>query len=204
MKTDTSAIRHAGEFGDVQLSAQDNFADSTLVARSLKGDHGAFELLVRRHQAALFRRARWMGLDADTAADMVQDALVKAYQNLRSCRDSSRFGYWVGRILRNRVLDFLKSAERRGVPLPFSLPADSGDPELEQTRTTLRSQLQVALALLPDEQREAFLMKHAEGCSYEEMAELTETSVSAMKMRVHRARETLKAHLSAAAVSDEM
>jgi RNA polymerase sigma-70 factor (ECF subfamily) len=202
MMSDVTAIRHAAE--NTQEGAQGDLSDATLVARVLKGDHGAFDLLVQRHQAALFRRACWMGMDADTAADMVQDTLVKAYQSLRTCRDASRFGYWAGRILRNRILDFLKSAERRGVSLPFSLPANSGDPELEQARMKLRSLLQDALALLPDEQREAFLMKHAEGCSYEEMSELAETSVSAMKMRVHRARETLRAHLRGTAFDDEM
>jgi RNA polymerase sigma-70 factor, ECF subfamily len=166
--------------------------DEALVARVLEGDRGAFELLIRKHQGPLFRRARWMGLDADTAADMVQDTLIKAYTNLASCRDPNRFGYWVGQILRNRILDFLKSADRRNIPLSFSLPATCGDPEVEEARSTLRTLLQQALATLAPEQREAFLMKHGEGFSYEEMAELAETSVSAMKMRVHRARETLR------------
>jgi RNA polymerase sigma-70 factor, ECF subfamily len=198
------AIGHTSELADAQPRKHEDLSDATLVACALKGDPDAFELLVQRHQAALFRRALWMGLDTDTAADMVQDTLVKAYQSLRSCRDPSRFGYWASRILRNRILDFLKSAERRGVPLSFSLPADSGNPELEQARTKLRSLLKAAFALLPYEQREAFLLKHVEGHSYEEMAEMAETSVSAMKMRVHRARETLKAHLTPTAFDDEM
>lgn len=202
MKTEMAGMPNA-ESGDFQPEATDEVPDAVLVARTLKKDNGAFEVLVRRHQAAFFRRARWMGLDADTAADMVQDALVKAYQNLKSCRDASRFGYWAGRILRNRILDFLKSADRRGVSLSFSFPETSGAREGKLSEALLRSLLQEALASLPDEQREAFLMKHAEGCSYEEMAELTGTSVSAMKMRVLRARETLKAHLSSAGLEEE-
>ena len=61
-----------------------------------------------------------------------------------------------------------------------------------------------ALTLLPQEQREAFLMKHAEGLSYDEMAELTNASVSAMKMRVHRATELLREQLRPVASSLEM
>ncbi len=99
-------------------------SDAALVARVRTGDRAAFEILVRRHQAFLFRRARWMGLDADTAADMVQDALVKAYENLASCREPNRFGFWVGQIVRNRCLDFLKSAARRSLPLPVYLAVD--------------------------------------------------------------------------------
>jgi RNA polymerase sigma-70 factor, ECF subfamily len=195
MKTETIAMRQAvDESRATQCGPSAEVLDATLVTRVLEGDRGAFELLIRRHQASLFRRARWMGLDADTAADMVQDTLVKAYTNLGSCQDPNRFSSWVGRILRNRILDFLKSADRRSIPLSPSFPTTSGDPEVEAARSTLRNLLQEALATLPADQREAFLMKHGEGFSYEEMAEYAETSVSAMKMRVHRARETLRDH----------
>lgn len=180
---------------DIDAGAAGEIPDSVLVARVLLGDRAAFELLVRRHQASLYRHARAMGLDADMAAEMVQGALVKAYESLGSCRDRDRFGVWAARILRNRCLDFLKSSARRWVPLPATLPASGGNPELEEERRALRRRLNEALEALPADQREAFLMKHGEGRSYDEMAELTGTSVSAMKMRVHRAREALRSHL---------
>ena len=107
----------AAELGNA-CAADGEISDAVLVARVLDGNQSAYEILVRRHQAALFRRARWMGVDADTAADMVQDSLIKAYENLRTCREPNRFGFWVGQIVRNRCLDFLKSAPRRSVPLP--------------------------------------------------------------------------------------
>ncbi len=174
----------------------DEIPDEVLVERVLGGDTGAFEHLIRRHQDRLFRRARWMGLDADTSADMVQDALVKVYENLGSCRNPGQFRSWVGQILRNRCLDFLKSAARRSVPLPFTLPAD-GDPQGDAEQNALRSRLNEALAALPEEQRDAFLMKHAEDLPYEEMSAITGISVSALKMRVYRARETLQVYLGA-------
>jgi RNA polymerase sigma-70 factor (ECF subfamily) len=186
---DTAELRNA-------CAAHGEISDAVLVARVLDGNQGAYEILVRKHQAALFRRARWMGVDADTAADMVQESLIKAYENLRTCREPNRFGFWVGQIVRNRCLDFLKSAPRRSVPLPLFLSANNGNPEVEAQRSTLRRHLNIALGLLPDEQREAFLMKHAEGLSYDEMAELADASVSAMKMRVHRAIEALRDQLS--------
>ena len=193
MKTVAQAA--AIERGALRLNAGSEVTDAILVAKVLNGDGAAFEVLVLRHQAALFRRARWMGLEEDIAADMVQDALIKAYQNLSNCRDPDRFYAWVGQILRNSCLDFLKSAARRGVALPVSLPAESGNPEQQHEQSTLREQLKQALATLPVEHREAFLMKHGEDLSYEEMAELTGASISAMKMRVHRARELLRAQL---------
>ena len=140
-------------------------------------------------------------MDPDTAADLVQDSLVTAYERLGSCRSPERFGIWVGRILRNRCLDHLKSAARRGLPLHPFLPDSGRGPDGDAEGNALRRQLNEALATLPAEQREAFLMKHGEGRSYDEMADLAEASVSAMKMRVHRAREALQAHLEARGVS---
>src|SRR5262245_29302479 len=125
----TGAQVAAIERGALRLHTDSEVTDAMLVAKVLNGDRAAFELLVRRHQAALFRRARWMGLEDDIAADMVQDALIKAYENLSNCRDPNRFYAWAGQILRNKCLDFLKSAARRGVALPVSLPAKSGNPE---------------------------------------------------------------------------
>ena len=194
MKIETLITENAAAESE-NWQASIEISDGALVACAAKGNRGAFEILVRRHQASLFRRARWMGLDADNAADTVQDALIKAYESLRSCREPDRFGSWVGQILRNRCLDFLKSPARRTAPLPYFLAANHGDPEREAQRSSLRSRLTAALAVLPPEQREAFLMKHGEGLTYEEMAKLTNASVSAMKMRVHRATEALRDQL---------
>jgi RNA polymerase sigma-70 factor (ECF subfamily) len=181
---------------ECEHSASDpQISDATLVAGVLAGDRDAFEILVRRHQPFLFRRARWMGLDADTAADVVQETFIKAYQSLARCREPGRFGFWTGQMLRNRCLDLLKSAARRCEPLPPVLIANGSNPEDEAQRSGLRDQLNVALEMLPEEQREAFLMKHGEGLSYDEMAEVVGSSVSAMKMRVHRATEALREQL---------
>jgi RNA polymerase sigma-70 factor (ECF subfamily) len=191
----TAPQEGAFEWNERQVDADSKPTDAALVARVLKGDQTGFELLVRRHQAAMYRRARWMGLEPDIAGDMVQDAFVKAYENLKDCRDPNRFHVWAGRILRNRCLDFFKSAERRGVPLSPTLPADTGNPETEHEHHSLGEHLRQALAILPQEQREAFLMKHAEELSYEEMAQIAGASISAMKMRVLRARECLRTEL---------
>ena len=168
-------------------------SDTELVGDVLAGREDRYAVLVARHQAQLYRHARGMGLDGDTAEDMVQDALVRAYTRLDECKDPERFGLWVGRILRNRCLDYLKSAgARKRNPLKPDLPAEGGDPERHHEVGELQEVLEEALEALPEEQREAFALKHVDGRSYEEMAELAEASVSAMKMRVHRAREALR------------
>ena len=175
--------------------------DARLVERVLAGATEHYALLVRRHQDSLYRQARSLDLEEDTAADMVQDALVKAYERLSTCRDPARFRVWVGRILRNRCLDHLKSAPRqRDLPLSPELPDGEETPDRDFERGAVGEALRSALATLPPDQREAFLLKHAEGRSYEEIAEITGTSVSALKMRVHRARDRLQEALAAEGV----
>ena len=173
-------------------------SDADAVARVLDGDKQQFEHLVRRYQHALYRHAVSIVLDHDTAADMVQDAFVRAYLNLRECRDTSRFRAWLFRTLRNRCFDHLKAASRRNVPLddvePIALDEADGPSALAERGET-RAAIRRALAKLPPVLREAFVMHYVDGMSYETMAELLGASVSAIKMRALRAREALSSAL---------
>ena len=170
--------------------------DGALVRRVLDGDRRAYEHLVRRHQGALYRHARGMGLDPDTAEDMVQETLVRAYASLPECRDGAAFRAWAFRILRNRCLDHFKNIRRRDVPLELASP-DGAEGFGEVPSTELRHELDDALGRLSPLLREAFLLKHEGGYSYDELAEIADTSPSAVKMRVHRAREELRDLLEA-------
>jgi RNA polymerase sigma-70 factor (ECF subfamily) len=167
--------------------------DATVVARVLAGDTQQFEQLVTRYQRALYRHAVSMVFDPDAAADMVQDTFVRAYTNLASCREHAHFRSWLFQTLRNRCLDYLKQARRKNVRLDDAGPiADGGEgPGDSVERRRLRQEIVRALATLPGAQREAFLMHYVEGISYETMATLLGASVSALKMRVLRAREAL-------------
>jgi RNA polymerase sigma-70 factor, ECF subfamily len=170
--------------------------DAEVVARIVAGEREAYEFLVRRYQEPLFRFALGMTGSPDAAADLVQDTLVKGFTSLKACREPRRFGAWIHRILRNRCLDYLKR-NRRHVPVEraalVSAPEIGAD--LEVHRDEIRTALFAALTELPDAQREAFLLKHLEERSYEEMADQLGASVSALKMRVKRAREALQAVL---------
>ena len=166
--------------------------DATLVAQVLEGDREAYSFLVRRHQDELYRYARNLRIDHDAASDLVQDAFVTAYTRLGQCADPARFRFWLFRILRNRCLDFLRDIRRRSVPLEDVTLVTRDSPADSLSDSELRRTIQRALDTLSPDLREAFLMKHHEGRSYQEMAELTEASVPAMKMRVHRARESLR------------
>jgi RNA polymerase sigma-70 factor (ECF subfamily) len=97
------------------------------------------------------------------------------------------------RIVANGCKDWLKNIRRTHLSYEEDdQPSGYENPEEELDRGELRGDLDEALSSLPASLREAFVMKHVEGRSYEEMAELLETSVGALKMRVHRAREALQ------------
>ena len=180
------------------LAPLDGADDAVVIGRVLAGDRQQFAHLVQRYQGALYRHAVAMVLDHDVAADMVQDSFIRAYTQLASCRDRSRFRAWIFQTLRNRCLDHLKEARRRSVPIEDADPLlDSGDDPSEAVeRARLRADLEQALASLPPAQREAFVMHYVEGLPYETMAEVLDASVSALKMRVLRAREALGAALA--------
>jgi RNA polymerase sigma-70 factor (ECF subfamily) len=180
--------------------------DAMVIARVLGGEKQQFEHLVRRYQQMLYRHALTMVLDHDAAADMVQDTFVRAYLNLRQCRDHARFRAWLFQTLRNRCLDHLKDASRRNVRLDDvaePLVDDADGPGAIAARNETRTRIRRALARLSPALREAFVMHYVDGMPYETMAELLDASVSALKMRTLRAREALSSVLKQADVTGD-
>ena len=171
----------------------DAVSDEDVIARVLAGDKQQYELVVSRYQQAMYRHAVSIVLDHDVAADMVQDAFVRAYLNLRECRDRTRFRAWLFRTLRNRCFDYLKEAGRRNVRLDdVEEPLDEADgPAAVVERHEMRAGIRQALGELPPALREAFVMHYVDGVPYETMSERLDASVSALKMRALRAREAL-------------
>jgi RNA polymerase sigma-70 factor (ECF subfamily) len=167
--------------------------DVAAIDAVLAGDTQRFAELVGRYQGALYRYAVALVLDHDAAADMVQDAFVRAYTHLRDCRDRTKFRAWLYQTLRHRCLDYLKEASRRNVSIEEAGPIvdPAAGPAAVVERQRMREDLHQALAALPAQQREAFILRYVEDVAYQEMAELLDASVSALKMRVLRAREAL-------------
>lgn len=169
-------------------------SDGDVVRAVLDGETDRYRILVRRYQDPLFRHARRMVSGEDRADEIVQRAFLKGFRKLRTCRNPEKVGGWLYRITSNLCKDHLKSRRRDDVPLEDAPPmsAERGNPDSELERRELRDEIQAALDRLTPDQREAFLLKHLEGRSYSEMSEMLGASVSALKMRVHRAREELQ------------
>ena len=171
-------------------------SDAELIESVLDGEREFFQALVQRHQERLFRVAFGMVMDDDVAADLVQDAFMRAFANLGRCRDRDRFRVWLLATLRNRCLDYLREKRRRDVSIddvaamravPSGAVADSDADDL-----ALRTTLETALAKLSPPLREAFVLRHVEQLTVAEAAEVLGIGESAVKMRVHRARELLR------------
>jgi RNA polymerase sigma-70 factor (ECF subfamily) len=166
-------------------------ADQEVIARVLAGDRDAFSLLIGRYSDPLYRHALGMTGSPDVAEDILQSSFIKAYQHLAEVH--GRFDAWIFRIVANGCKDWLKNIRRTHLSYEEDdQPSSFATPEEELDRTELRSDLDRALSALAPSLREAFVMKHVEGRSYEEMADLLGTTVGALKMRVHRAREALQ------------
>jgi RNA polymerase sigma factor (sigma-70 family) len=177
-------------------------SDADLIERVLAGEPDCFQPLVQRYQASLYRVACALVLDPDAAADIVQDAFVRAYANLARCHDRRRFHFWLLATLRNRGLDYLKERRRRDL----SLSDDAVVRRAELTdlvasdaaeRIALRRALDAALARLSPPLRETFVLRHVEQWSVDEIAELLGLTESGVKMRLHRARLQLQDWLEA-------
>ena len=174
-------------------------SDAALVRRVLDGEADVYAGLVARYRDRLGRYAlHSLGNQAD-AEDAVQEMLVRAYRALERCAAPERFGAWLFQILVNRCRTIGGQRTRREqvvgadeVALHRAGVADTGE------RQAWSDTIRWALARLSAEQREAFLLKHVEELSYEEMALMTGEGVSALKMRVKRACEALRGLLSEA------
>jgi RNA polymerase sigma-70 factor (ECF subfamily) len=175
-----------------QLTEVDS--DQDVISRVMGGERDAFALLISRYSDPLYRHALGMTGSPDVAEDILQTSFIKAYHHLGEVR--GRFDAWLFRIVANGCKDWLKNIRRTHLSYDEDDQASGyATPDEDLDRTELRQDLDSALAQLAPSLREAFIMKHVEGRSYEEMADLLGTTVGALKMRVHRAREALQALL---------
>ena len=167
--------------------------DRILVQAAQDGDLDAFEALVRRHQPAVYRVAlRMLGSEAD-AQDATQETFVRAWRALPRFRHDSAVTTWLYRIVTRRCLDLI-AARRPTEALNDTRP----DPRLNLVHTAEQhARLQAvtrAIAQLPGDQRAALILREFEGLSYDQVADALNTSVPAIKGRIHRARLAVIQH----------
>ena len=177
--------------------------DAKLIVRSLKHDHDAFGQLVERYATVIVNLAYRMVGDRTEAEDLAQETFVAAFKSLPTFRAESKFSTWLYRIAVNKCKDWLR-AKRPGQGAQDVDVEDVFDDRVVEERTPERllSQQQVAAQLdgaiqrLPPLYREAFVLKHVEGLSYEEMQEILSVNADTLKMRVYKGRLQLSRELA--------
>lgn len=164
-------------------------SDAQLVERCLDGQREAFATLVERYQEPVFNVAYRMTNNREDAADLAQDAFVRAYRKLAQYRPEYAFKNWVITICVNLTKNRFRSVVRRR-------NAEEAHLELyARHRQTMKGEVAIALGealcRLNEKIRLPLVLKHAEGYSYEDIAEMLGLGVSAVKMRVKRGRDEL-------------
>jgi RNA polymerase sigma-70 factor (ECF subfamily) len=172
--------------------------DRNLVARASRGDVEAFTKLVRANSSLVYRVSLRM-LGTDDAQDASQEVWIRVWRNMRTFRGDSAFSTWLYRITVNTCLSMRQRESRRqdreysGEEMPY-LPEPSGgdaDPEAEALSAERREEIEAALGHVRAEHRAALVLRHMEGLSYAEIAEVLEVPDGTAKGWVSRGRAAM-------------
>ena len=158
-----------------------------------------FNMLVRAYQQRVYWLVRKMVIDHDDADDLTQEVFIKVHRAIDSFREDSQLFTWIYRIATNECLSYLNKKKRR-----FFLPIEDVGQQLTSKLDSsahisgdeIQKKLQKALLKLPDKQRLVFNLKYFEEMPYEQMAEVTGTSVGALKASFHHAVKKIEEFLS--------
>ena len=166
-----------------------------LVREARAGDVRAFATLVDDYYARCLRFALHMLESRADAEEAVQDTFVRVYRALPSYREQDAFEPWLFRILGNRCRTAGARARRHAAFMEYGEVPERASTSARDSELAWQDEIGSALRALPTEQREAFLMRHVEGMTYEDMGTATGAGLSALKMRVKRACDTLRVRL---------
>ena len=180
--------------------------ENAVVRAVLNGDVNAFEMLVREYEKNVYNLALRMVGNSEDAADMSQEAFIKAYNSLNSFRGDSKFSVWLYRIVSNVCLDFIRSRKRKqtvslsveddnGEDVELDIADDTQSPERLMDKQLTRDAVRRGLASLPPGQRQILLLREIQGLSYDEIAEVLNVEAGTVKSRIFRARKKLSAFL---------
>ena len=175
----------------------DEISNSELVRKSQLGDKSAFEQLVIRHQDLVFSLAYKLTGNREMANDVAQEAFIRAWKAIEKFRGDSTFSTWIYRITVNTAWTLRKKAKKHNTlniddtyePIVID---EKKDPELVAINSDLSSVLINALDKIPIEQRIIVELKNIEGRSHKEIADYLDISVTAAKVRLHRAHQKLR------------
>ncbi len=178
--------------------------EQELVRRAQQGDQDAFAQLVEANQNRIYSLTLRMTGHPEDAADLAQDAFLRAWRTLPSFQGDSSFATWLYRLASNLCIDFIRQEKRKKANLTVMSLDDEDDtpatevpdhrftPEHELERKELRHAVGQALLQLSDEHRQILVLREVEGLSYTEISDLLSLEEGTVKSRIARARLSLR------------
>jgi RNA polymerase sigma factor (sigma-70 family) len=177
------------------------YTDSELLEKFRHEDtrHYAFNLIVTKYQQKIYFHIRKIIIDHDDAHDVSQNTFIKAWNGLVNFREDAQLFTWLYRIATNESLTFLKQKKKK-----FLVPISDVENELSHSLISdpnfngdkIQMKLQKAILTLPEKQRIVFNMKYFDSMKYEDMAEVLDTSVGALKASYHHAVKKIEKMLT--------
>lgn len=177
-----------------------SLTDGALLASFLNGNERAFaELYTRRHLEIYRFILNFVHGDEDIASDMFQETFIKVHDHAHTLQERENVRSWMYTIARNNCLNFLKRQKRQvrlGDQHENRQDEDQLAPDEALDRSSMHLALDTAIQALPENQREAVILREFEGMSYAEIAEATHTNIGVIRQRLWRAKQTLRTVLA--------
>ena len=179
--------------------------DEFTLRRAQKGDSSAFEMLVTSHEQMLWRVCWHYTHHQEDAADCLQETMLKAWRGIKAYRGECSLSTWLYRIASTVCLDFLRkqkrlpeteSADELAEDEGFTPVDDSPTPDEAVIRQESADNIRAAIDALPADMRTVIILYALQGMQYEEIAEVTRTSVGTVKSRISRARQKIAKYLA--------
>jgi RNA polymerase sigma-70 factor (ECF subfamily) len=171
--------------------------DAALLSAVRGGDRAALEELLGRHEQRIYRFGLRMCGDEDSAREVLQETLLAAFRNLREVRGDSSLSTWLYQVAKSFCIKQRRKA-RPGGPLGDDDAVAAGAlPDAQLHAREIGAALAAGIDALPDEQREALVLRDVEGLSAEDAAAVAGVEIGALKSRLHRARLELRRRLAA-------
>jgi RNA polymerase sigma factor (sigma-70 family) len=183
-------------------ASESSLEDDRLVARAVEGDQDAFRGLLDKYQRPLYFHVAKMVKDNEQVEDLIQEAFVKAFNNLKSYNTDYAFSTWLYRITTNHTIDYLRKKKLQTMSIHEPIKTKDGevgieieDKGVETDRAIIRKQRQKiiheAIEGLPEKYRVVIEMRHLEELSYDEISEQLDLPLGTVKAHIFRAREML-------------
>jgi len=169
--------------------------DDVLARRWRHGDPQAAAAVVARYTDALGAVAYAIVGDMSLAEDVVQETFARAARGIRSLEDPARLGRWLVGIARHAAVDTVRKRRRERPLAGQDVPSPHGNPACEAARAELRVSLRHAVAALPEDQRDLFVMKYMAGMSYREIGRALAMTPDAVGQKLWRIRRKLQHEL---------